>query len=105
MQMNEIYIIRKDPITLDEWIKIISQMADWVIPGTVFAKTPQGKEVSIQSKGFAFWNGHSSGQPVPFDYNAGHIRIATLDDETLAKAKEVASLFNASVVAENSHPL
>ncbi len=105
MRPPEIFIIRDQPIALEEWKALISHLAEWDLPEIVHCVTLDGKEISSPGKGFAWWNGHSSGQPVPFDFADGRIRLTEPDHETVTQASKIASLLNATVVSEEGKKL
>ena len=101
MRPSEVYLYREEPISLEEWVALIKDAPGWELPATLHGRTLDGEDVSIPLKGFAWWHGHSNGEPVPFDFVDGEVRLTDPDEETLREARKLAELLNAQVLGED----
>src|SRR5262245_37653256 len=102
----DVHIWREAPIALDEWLAEVSDAREWDRHTIRRGRTPSGMELLIGgTPGYVWWMGHSSRDPVAFEFLDGDIRTTDPDEETLKKIREIAGRLRAHVGNRKGEPI
>lgn len=93
--------IPDDDITLDGWRQYLAEnQRDFISTDTAEIAIPGMGTISLPGRAFGQWTGHSSGDRAWFVYGHGEITVSDPDDETIARMKEIAQVFGATVYGD-----
>src|SRR5262245_38857265 len=105
-RLREFHILRETPITLDEWLPLVSDDAEWDRHTVRMGRTPRGMPFRLElTPGSALWKGHSYLEFVNFEFFYGEIRVSDPDEETLKKMREIAGRLGARLGNRKGDPI
>ena len=90
----------KSALTLDEWLRVVSEDPEMRLDGFAAAQSPKGEVIRYENKGLAVWSAHSGKREIWFDYRNGKVVVKNPDAEVLAKMRSIAAKLRARVQGE-----
>ncbi|HBF35454.1 TPA: hypothetical protein DDW35_12905 [Candidatus Sumerlaeota bacterium] len=84
-------------IALEEWVRRAESDPSLQITDSFSADFSDGSRLTYSSEGLALWNGHSSENPIPFDFRGGQIVVKNPDEEIVQKMVLLAGELDATV--------
>jgi len=92
------------PITLPEWLGYVEEDPEMRLDNVAIARVDGQPVLAYENQGLAVWTAYSKHTPEGnmawFDYRDGEIVVKNPDEEILAKMKEIAAYFGATVMGD-----